>query len=159
MDQYATHQEALVGAVMRTSGPVLELGAGDYSTPILHEICRAQGRALVTLEYRWEWLEKFDRFRSATHLLFHVKDWARADTIDKQWSVAFVDHAPGERRKIELERLRLSRTRYVVIHDTEPNPIAGYGLEPVLARFKYRRDFSEKIPWTTVVSDDSEIWR
>lgn len=153
MDQYATHQQALVGAVMRTSGPVLELGAGDYSTPILHEICTVQRRRLVTCEYNAEWLAKFTGLAGEFHELMHVVDWAACALVDERWDVAFVDHSPGERRKIEVERLHLAGARYVVVHDTEPNPAAAYGLEPVFARFKFRKDFSNLVPWTTVVTD------
>jgi hypothetical protein len=161
--EYASHQQTLVGAVMRSRGPVLELGAGDWSTPILHEICRAQGRYLLTLENEPEWIARFRHMDTrGAHRIELVHDWASCDAIDHgEWSsVVFIDHAPTERRALELARVRAAGgARFVVVHDTEPRYRHQYpGLEDALAAFTYRRDFCELEPWTSVVSDVGPIW-
>ena len=39
-----THQGVLLAAFLATTGPVIEFGMGHFSTPLLHELCRASGR-------------------------------------------------------------------------------------------------------------------
>jgi hypothetical protein len=155
MDPYGTHQQALIAAVMRTTGPVVEFGAGYYSTPVLHEICGVQGRHLVTLEQDQEWIDRFTRFRADHHEVLLVEDWALSPAADLTWSVALVDHAPAWARVGVLDRLWRSGTQFVVVHDTEG---AVYSYEPVLALYAHRKDFRELTPWTTVVSNTCPIW-
>lgn len=44
MDPYSTHLQALIKTAVETTGDILELGCGDYSTLQLVAICKAQGR-------------------------------------------------------------------------------------------------------------------
>jgi hypothetical protein len=133
--------------VARTGGPVLELGCGDYSTPLLHLLCR--NRPLVSVETDRGWLERYSDLRTKDHEFHLAQDWAGAAIIDqREWDVALVDHAPGERRVPEIRRL-INRARFIVVHDTEDG---GYGYDRVLPEFKYRFDFKRWEPWTSVVS-------
>jgi len=146
-DPASTHIPLLAACVARTSGPVLELGCGDYSTPLLHWLCR--GRRLVTLESDAAWLARYEDLRSPTHELLHVPDWASARPIDEgPWDVALIDHAPGARRVPDIRRL-MHRATFLVVHDTED---PDYGYESVLPQFRHRHDDRRVRPWTTVVS-------
>lgn len=69
MDLFATHQRLLVKHMMQTTSPVIELGAGNYSTPILHEIAAAQGRHLTTVDNNPDWLNRFKIFERDGHSL------------------------------------------------------------------------------------------
>lgn len=131
MDEYGTHLTPLIGMVGATSGPVLELGSGDYSTPILHSLC-AKKRLLITADQNGEWLSKFLDLESDLHKLYVVKDWEKFGIVDRKWDVAFVDHSPGERRVFEIERLR-RKARFVLVHDSEG---ITYGFEPYFAKYK-----------------------
>ena len=149
MDPYATHVPVLAKAVMMVPGPVLELGVGYYSAPLLHELCL--GRELVTAETadEQEWMERFRDFGSVDHKLELVEDWATWPLLKRRWGVALVDHQPGERRKETLELLA-GRATVIVVHDTE-HP--AYDYEPGLSRFKRRWDYTRLVPWTTLVSN------
>jgi hypothetical protein len=57
---YGTHIAPLLTAVLATDGPVLELGCGDFSTPLLHAICAKQNRLLVSTDTDKAWLELFN---------------------------------------------------------------------------------------------------
>jgi len=153
-DIYGTHLPALMAAVASTEGPILECGAGDYSTPILHEIANQSGRFLVTLETDAKWLSKFQDLSGDLHKIILVKNWTDERIIDKEWSVALIDHAPGERRIEEIRRLADLAT-FIVVHDTETDYATGanYGYEPVFSRFKFRTDYRRYRPYTTVVSN------
>lgn len=164
MDPYATHLRALVGAVARTQGPILELGAGEYSTPILHELSCAAGRLLWTVDDNYQWLSRFRAFESDEHRLIHVVDPHRT-WIDwsECWEVVLVDHRPAWVRRDAIEEclVRSIGPTFVVVHDTEPAQRHLYDMDRVLAAFKHRRDFFEEppAPWTTVVSNVVPIWR
>lgn len=168
MDSFATRLPVLMGAVSCTKGPILELGCGNYSTPILHEVAEKSLRYVLTLDCDQEWMSRFTGMRSAYHSLVcvgmtdgfkktgvSVKEdfdvWQNCTLIDNEpmWSVVLVDHRPGERRKDEIVRLK-DRAYYIVVHDSQE---PGYGYEPVLSQFKYRYDYKRYDTWTTVVSN------
>lgn len=48
--KHSTHLAVLMEAVRRTAGPVLELGVGLYSTPVLHWLCYPTNRRLVSYD-------------------------------------------------------------------------------------------------------------
>ena len=124
MDLYATHQRLLVKYLMQTNGPVIELGAGNYSTPILHEIASAQGRQLTTIDNNPEWLNRFKVFESANHTLTLLPSWD--DFQPESYGLAFVNHAdpPGHPRWLQVQKL-LPVAGVIVIHDTEDD-LYGY---------------------------------
>lgn len=137
-------------------GHVLELGSGLFSTPLLHYMCAAQKRQLVTCEEDAKWLEKFRKYECSWHSLLHVPNWDKFERIDiERWSIVFVDHSPAERRGIELHRLR-NNSAYLVVHDTNTEWLEGHNLTGVLESFAYRKDF-DTMPVTSIVSDFAPI--
>ncbi len=152
MDCYATGMPLLAGLVHNIpDGPILEMGCGYYSTYILHEMCRVTKRTLITLDEKKEYLEKFQSvLENDFHSFHHVEDWASFSLIDElQWGIVLIDHAPGERRKEDIKRLK-DKADFIVVHDTET---ASYRYEPILKTFKHRFDWKLVRPWTTVVSN------
>lgn len=150
---FGTHVPILVAAVARTTGPVLELGMGEHSTPPLHYMC--QGRFLLSGDNDAAWLARFRGYANHEHQMEHVTNWAAWSIMDsREWSVVLVDQHPGDRRSHDIDRLR-SRSRFIVVHDTETdyNTGADYKYEPIFSKFKYRADFRRFRPYTTVVSD------
>jgi len=149
MDKEGTHFPILAACVARTQGPVLELGCGEYSTPMLHFLCN--GRRLVSLEDDPDWINKYKELETNWHTLQFVDKWADARIIDEvKWDVAFVDHAPAEQRIQEIKRLK-NLAKHIVIHDTE-NPNGIYKYDSILPEFKFRFDFKKWSTWTSVVS-------
>jgi len=146
-----SHIPVLSAYVARTSGPILEMGSGHGSTPLIHAMC--PNREILTADSDSEWLEKFRILESENHKLQLVSDWNEfyKEHEDKLWSVAFVDHSPGEERRYSVEWLS-DRAIYIIAHDTEQAPAAAYNYEPAFAKFKYRHDWTMYRPWTTVVS-------
>lgn len=126
MEPQATHLPMLMLALNRvTRGDVLELGCGDYSTPILHYACQGQGRLLYSLDSNAEWLRKFLPLGSPAHVFEHAQDWDAVRCINQEWGVALVDHEPAARRGIELKRLAQC-ARVVVAHDVEDQRSYNY---------------------------------
>jgi len=134
--KFATHMPALITAVVNTDGPVLEMGCGDFSTPLLHAICAANKRFLLTAETNRNWMNLFVDLERNWHQFQHVdsvRGWNDIG-LGVYWSVVFIDHAPGERRVVDIRRLR-SYADVFVVHDTQH---WGYRYEPTLSSFKYK---------------------
>lgn len=161
---YGSHVCILAAAVSRTTGPVLELGCGDASTPLLRYLC--WNRRLVSADSDAEWLAKYSGYAgpngAGSHVFVHVggehwldQDWDSmrgADSVG--WGCVFIDCAPGEVRGELCERFRRS-ARFIVAHDSEKDYAAGgnYGYEHVIKNFKFSSEFRRWRPYTLVLSD------
>jgi hypothetical protein len=161
---YGTHMGALITSVMNTKGPVFEMGCGDFSTVLLHAICKAQGRYLLSTDTSKEWLGLFLDLKSDIHDFIYVPvyedDWQKNPKPEKwdeignqEWGVVFIDHRPGERRRVDIERFS-DKAEIIVVHDTEEK---GYMYEYVLSKFKYRYDDKRYNVYTTVVSNTIDL--
>ncbi len=148
--RYGTHYPVLATAVSRTKGPVLELGGGFFSTPMLHLMC-APDRRLVTIETSPEWYAKSTDLKTAWHEIYLIEPGEEDNLklIDEvEWGVVFIDHSPTKRRIIDINRFK-NKTHFMVVHDTE----AGcYNYEPTFKTFRYRWDWKRWKPWTSVLS-------
>ena len=154
----STHQCALFLAMLKTGGPVLELGCGYGSTPILHALCEGQRRALVSMESNAEWYERFAPLQTALHSFMLVTNWDSCDvTLGRSdWSVALVDFAPGWDRPKAISKLA-SNVEYIVVHDTEPEAEHTYKFDTVRGLFAYKTRFSYSKPNTEVMSNKGFI--
>lgn len=150
--QWGTHIPMLVKAVQKTDGPVLELGAGFYSTPLLHWLCAESRRRLFTYEGNKGFFDQIKSFQSRTHSVRFVDDWDTTDFDKKHWSVALIDH-DADRRNIDIIRLK-DCVDYIVIHDTEKDL---YEYDKVWEHFKYIHHWKFCKPFTTVVSNFFDI--
>jgi len=128
MDCYATHQPLLVKHLLRSTGPVLELGIGDYSTPIIHEICAHQRREVWSFDSDSAWVERFSPYRTTSHHIERLADWSSLTPLAGGYGLVFVDHSPAERRIVDI-RLLIPICDVMVVHDTED---CRYGYETVL---------------------------
>ena len=129
-----THLTTLLRAVRATTGPIWEFGAGLYSTPFLHAISEIDDRPLVTYENSPGFHEWASHFATELHRVELVTDWDSLD-LSNPCSVAFIDHAPGDRRQKEMARLL--HAEYVVAHDIIKN--IGKTYEEIYPLFRYRR--------------------
>ena len=73
---YGTHARLLLVAAMMTHGDILELGMGDYSTQMMHDIIeddnKIEKRMLVSAESDQEWMKRFTKLSSPFHQIIHV---------------------------------------------------------------------------------------
>lgn len=165
-----THFPALATVVVNTQGPVLEMGCGDYSTPLLHALCAPNKRLLVSTDVDKGWISLFLDLRRSWHRFVHVPAYEQYDArndwlysvgmdawnsigLDTHWSVVLIDHTPGLQRAVDIERLR-NNTDIFVVHDTEDS---RYGYEAILATFKYKYVYDRYSVTTTIVSDVIDV--
>lgn len=120
-------------------GAVIEFGCGDGSTRQLHDYCKANNRLLFSFDTSEEWLSKYRWMESDTHRFFRIiNNWETVKDICPNPSVILIDHAPGERRIVDVKRFS-DMNGIQVLHDTQPQPTAAdYGYERIWHLFKYR---------------------
>ena len=154
---WSNHRPLLALALRLSSIPiVLEYGVGDGSTLQLRELCGKIGTTLISFDSNNEWLSRFNKDVPEHHRMKFVGDnWDSVyDTLPKSprsIGVAFIDHAPGERRIEDVRRVK-ELAELVVVHDTEPEA-PGYRMPEVLPTFKHRADVKTNGAWASLVSD------
>lgn len=143
---FATHQPVLVELftqiIADSTKPVLELGAGNGSTPMLHELCAKYTRELVTADDNPDWLNRFKpNYATDWHKFVTIpkpSTGINPDTYDvhwayfysiiadlhEDWSLVFIDNAPWSARHRALGVFR-DRADYVMVHDVDYFPDHG----------------------------------
>ena len=149
-----SHLPVLMKLVSMTSGPILELGCGMYSTTYLHWACYPIKRRLVTCESKEEWIGFAKQFATDFHEIRFVPNWDLLD-LSEQYSIAFVDHAPDERRIDDI--LRLTHVDYVVAHDADNRRENKYNYRRARAVFKFRTTYDGARPNTAIFSNKYDL--
>jgi len=155
---HASYLPVLIKVLQISEGPVLELGSGIYSTPVMHWLCLEAKRRLVTYENDPEIFNMNKDFGTGLHEVKFVEDWDKIPIETEHWGVVFVDHKPAERRKIEIARLS-KIADYIVVHDTETQRDREYGfIKGAFPLFKYRFNYRRQKPYTSVLSNFIEFY-
>lgn len=141
--------------------PVLAMGLAPESTRLLHDHLAARGgRKLVSIEEDIFAAAALRGMESERHEI-RCAAWDVAPLeAGGPWSVAILDHAPGERRRGDVLRL-LGRCEIVVLHDTEPAADHGYKFSEIWPSFRSRADVKSDGAWSSAVSNarDLSVWR
>lgn len=166
---FFSHFPFLATAIAKTTGPILECGAGWGSTPLIQYM--AGGRKIVTADTDHAWLDRFSvGYASPMHQFWHISDpngstealdlmaaWDRFVTNrpEERWGLVFLDQAPGEAR-VPVAGILRGRADLIVAHDLEADePGAGgnYGWRHLKDMFKYHRIVKRLRPWTGIFSN------
>jgi len=149
-----SHIPVLLKVFNKSKGPIIELGGGIYSTPLLHWLCFDTKRKLATYETDLEYYHKaLKQYNSSFHSIIPIIDWSRIPT--EGWKVVFIDNLPKLERKENIKRFK--DADYIIIHDTNPNWDYKYKYSEIFPLFKYRKDFKEYGVWTTVLSNRKKV--
>ena len=160
LDNTCNYRVLLALALEATRGsahPVIELGPSPGSTTHLHAYCEGEGRSLVTVEEDISRIGAYVPLSTARHEVRWVS-WDAFPVEAGLWSVALINHAPGERRVRDIERL-MDRCEVVVVHDTEPAADYGYKFSAVLPKFRSRVDVRSDGAWSSAVSMTRDLTR
>ena len=160
------HRLLLHLALEETRGsahPVLAMGLDPETTGILRDICDRDGRLLVSLEediFAAAALRPPVGRGSSRHEILCCAFDAAPIEARGPWSVAVLDHAPGERRKDDALRL-LDRCEVIVLHDTEPDADSGYQFSTIWGRWRQRVDVKTGGAWASAISSTRDLsrWR
>lgn len=152
----STHFPFLIRAVQSTTGSVLELGSGIFSTPLLHWLC-FPGRRLLTIEGYKHYLDFAKKFETENHEVRFVKPTDIPD-VDEKFSVVFIDHSPKKpRTRGDDAILYKDRAELIVLHDAGETGHKKYGYDQLYSQFKYRKDWNGCWPSTTVLSNTIDV--
>lgn len=134
---WGSHLVPLMACVCATRGPVLEVGVGNWSTPVLHAYCNAAGRRLVSVDEDKLWIQQYLPMRVCQHSVASVRyDDYLHRASGEEWSVVFLDHSPGERRAADALLFR-DTAEYILVHDYSGAEIAA-AFAPILEMWPYR---------------------
>ena len=100
---------------MQTDGPIVEMGCGDYSTPLLAEIADAHGRSFTAYTTSDDWAAKYQDFVDVRVL----KSWA--DYPYPQCGLTFLDNEEYVRDRTRHVPRLLATSAVVVCHDMAHN--------------------------------------
>ena len=149
--QSSTHFPLLIKCVLATDGPILEMGTGIFSTPLLHWLASEKKRWVFSYEDNPEWFRLAKKFQSITHRIRLVEDWSKLN-LKGHWSVALIDQSTKSRTPMAI--YLKDKVDYIVIHDTDAEH--HYNYEKVWPHFKYRFD-SIGHPRTSVISNFQDL--
>lgn len=131
------HRPMLLLALELTTGQVIEFGSGSGSTDMLKNYCKEVNRRLRSFDNNQQY--------SAKYHSYYVMDWdgeMASKEIYQQCGLAFIDHAPGEHRKVAVAKMA-GKADIIVIHDTEEGGAGNYGFESIWHLFKYRLNYNK----------------
>ncbi|KKR28419.1 MAG: hypothetical protein UT61_C0050G0003 [Candidatus Woesebacteria bacterium GW2011_GWA1_39_8] len=152
--EWSSHFTLLIKAILASKGPVVEVGAGFFSTPLLHWLCKSLDKKLVTYENTQEFYDFAKRFQSPLHKIKFIENWDAMD-FETRWGVVFIDHHPPERRGVDVINFK-DTADYIVIHDTNDSE-NKYNYQMAWPHFKYRYDWVAYKPWASVVSNTVDV--
>lgn len=161
MDGWASHQYPLIQAVMHTTGPIVEFGCGNYSTPLLSVIARRTGRQFVMVSSDREWAQAFTRYADDYLLLPGAGknpgawlDRGRLDHLlagmvtDDKIGLLFMDNEQAVKDRVQTVLHCADHCRMVVMHDAQVTHRGGQW-EQLQARFRHAYEWTGAKPRAT----------
>lgn len=150
--EMGSHMPMLLKVIPMTKGAVCEIGSGFYSTPLLHWLCL--GRTLYTYENDPEYLHYARKFQTKNHRIRHIKEI----DFERDWDVVFIDHNNQKSGTLRGEMaMKFKNAKFIILHDTEYQSVENYGYDKMFPHFKYRYDYKDYIPNTSVVSNVIDV--
>lgn len=155
---YGSHLPILTRVMELTHGPVLEVGMGLYSTPLLHTMCELQGRQLYSYDNDPVWFEENKKWESELHKVYFVHQWDHMFTTGKFWSVAFIDEKPAKDRMKRMKQLA-NNAVIVLAHDSEQASRKFFKYDWAYPSYKYIYNYEKVTPNTVVLSNFIDVAR
>jgi hypothetical protein len=146
LDNHKILLELALKATEKSKYSILELGAGDGSSPCLQAYSEMTGRKVISYDFNKEWAVKWNAIL--------IDDWDQVHWT-KKYSVALVDESPGEHRHKSLMLLK-DTTDVVIVHDSEP-AATGYMLDKIWDFYKYKVDLTSNGAWATALSNTIDV--
>ena len=145
LDPYATHLEALVNAALESKGNILELGCGNYSTPILSAVARHRGDNLFVKSSSPEWALQFTDFAEVELVVWG--SWVPSG----RYGMIFLDNEQLTFHRIQWLPELAKHCDTIVMHDSDAAMQHAHYPEMV-SGFKKIVTYSKHRPWTVVMT-------
>lgn len=162
IDSFLTHIPILAKCILKFGGNVLEFGTGIGSSPLLCSLVEGE---LCSFESNRSWYNSMisgihgkNLWKNKNHNIYFVENnnWDSVYNIidkNKNWSIAFIDHAPGERRTTDIIKLK-NKVDVILYHDSEE---PSYGWDILNGHFKFSFSYDVFKTETTVVSNKYDV--
>lgn len=148
-----SHIPILVKLIGQISDPILELGMGWNSTPLLHWMAKEKEVRVFSYESDPEWFKFFEEYQENMHSVKLVDNFDFE--LQTRLGLVFIDHRPAYKRKESALRYKDSAD-YIVLHDSEQGK--PYSYEKILDQFKYEYELrSVGKPYTLVLSNKKDL--
>ena len=144
--RYGSNLIPLTVAALLSEGPLLELGMGKFSTPLLHMIGVDHEREVVSLETDLQWMLKFAAYNlTQFHKIYHFANIGLMSKfgLNQAWGMVLVDHIHAGLRPLDIIQFA-NLSQIVVAHDSEKREEGVYQYEKhnVSSYFKYKCKYS-----------------
>lgn len=149
--RYGSYMPVLLQALLKTSGDVLELGGGVYSTHVLHSFSLIRGRNILTVENDPFWYRWCKTYESDHHKVVYVDKWEDAP-IEGAWDIVLIDHSPNDRRALEAMRVA-NLAKFLILHDANGRYDKHYHYSEIYQHFRYKFTYDKLEPATVVLSN------
>lgn len=153
---WSSHTAMLIKVLQHSEGPVLEIGGGLFSTPLLHWMCKEMDRKLITYENDRKYYGFIKDFNRGDHQTILVEDWNKIDIESTHWGMVFIDHSPSIRRIKEAKRVA-NNADFIICHDTQPGEDKFYKYHWLWDKFKYIYHYEKASPRTSVLSNFKDL--
>lgn len=163
---YSTHLEVTVACAVRSGmlwpgSKILELGCGDYSTPVLASISAAQDRPLTIISSDRNWSARY-KYLVGNRIDIQSIDWPEWPrvTFEDTYGMVLVDNEQTVKQRLGLVKRLASRANLIVLHDANAVERDRYSWHPTLRLFRYLYVHRQLRPYTAVMSNyvDPQAW-
>jgi len=119
---YESHRFVLEHVVKNLKNKsVLELGCGDYSTKLIHDILDNRNSKITSIDTDLAWLQKYIYLKNDYHELIYwdinkLNEFYDNDT--HEWGLVFVDTATWDSRIAAINKYRESAD-FLILHDCD----------------------------------------
>lgn len=123
---HATYLRYVLALKNEHNLPVLELGSGPGSTPIIYNYCAKNKIRGYTIDPATEWFKKYDQYASESYRFISIADnsdaeWAKITNellINQRYFLIFIDQGSWSARVLTAKMLK-SNCEYMVFHDSD----------------------------------------
>lgn len=136
VDPVGTHLPVLLYLLNKTDGPILELGAGEFSTRQIHLHAKSH---ITTVETNIHWMIRYADLASDNHkfLLLGEPECYMFHANDKEhYGLVFIDSINWELREHAIKNYS-KQADYIIIHD------ADFGKKIMSFDFKYKSEYKQ----------------
>ena len=135
---------------LTSKGPILEMGCGDYSTPILAMLASVMDRQFLVQASNEEWASRFMEEVDLQLVDWTVWEPPKSSQEDGRWGLVFLDSEEAVRDRIKRLPALSAICDVVVMHDANvarKNP----DWNDCIRDYKEVRFYHRHVPWTAVL--------
>ena len=89
--EWGSHLPILSRVLQVSTGPIMELGIGIYSTPLIHFFALEQHRHVYSYESDQRWYDAHKYWTNDYHSFEYVTDWDTIPIEKYHWGIIFIE--------------------------------------------------------------------